>query len=640
MRNLTKNQFLYIVGFLFCFLIGIHAFVFWPVSTSQKQRAAVLLESIDYYLVSNGFDTLYFSSVDTIQGFSKLSFSLEDCVQRSLDVGFFISRAGKIKLQKNAFYSPYDSAYFCSNDDLILEKSNNYLLGKCQVLNKQIKELEYYVQTHMHADDGFEEMKSLYAECLAKLDYLDSLSNTIEKFVQASSFLKWQRVQKVFAYYSPEGRRRKYTCGPVVYKKNKAETQLIENGLPVNAKSIINPLFRVSDLSCETDSFTKGSVSSELFGYVGKLKSESFEYSGEIQFNMPNGMGICIYNDGSISQGLWKNGLLHGSGWFKDKDDAVYSGDWEEGYLMGGNVVYPDGSSYNGAFWDNKIFDGAGERFYADGSIYYGSWADGQRQDFGMYVDADGTVQCGSWKDDKFEGERLLYTADRVYGIDIARYQHINRYRKACNISWKYLRIKSLGTRSEKRISGIVSYPISFVYIKATEGATVLNSYFKSDYQQARNHGIHVGAYHFFSSAPVEEQLAWFFKNTIYKKGDLPPVLDLEPTDSYIKDRWGNDEIMFEQVLKWLKTVEAKFGVKPLLYVNQMFIRNHLSKASEEIQSYDLWVARYGEFKPYSHMIYWQISPDGKVSGIQSDVDINVFNGSKERFEEYLKTFN
>ena len=71
-----------------------------------------------------------------------------------------------------------------------------------------------------------------------------------------------------------------------------------------------------------------------------------------------------------------------------------------------------------------------------------------------------------------------------------------------------------------------------------------------------------------------------------------------------------------------------------------MFIKNHLSKASEEVQSYDLWVARYGEFKPYSHMIYWQISPDGKVSGIQSDVDINVFNGSKERFEEYLKTFN
>ena len=227
-----------------------------------------------------------------------------------------------------------------------------------------------------------------------------------------------------------------------------------------------------------------------------------------------------------------------------------------------------------------------------------------------------------------------------VVGIDIARYQHLNRNRRACNISWKYLRIKSLGTRSEKRISGIVSYPISFVYIKATEGATVLNKYFKSDYQQARIRGIHVGAYHFFSSAPVEEQLAWFFKNTIYKKGDLPPVLDLEPTDSYINNRWGSDEVMFEQVLKWLKAVEAKYGVKPLLYVNQMFIKNHLSKASEEVQSYDLWVARYGEFKPYSHMIYWQISPDGKVSGIQSDVDINVFNGSKERFEEYLKTFN
>ena len=640
MRNLTKNHFLAIVGFLFSLLIGIHAYVFWPVSISQKQRAAVLLESMDYYFVTDGNDTLFFSSIDTIQGLTRLSFSLEDRVNRSLDVGFFVSRSGKIYASKDAFYSPYDSVFFYSKGDSILEKSNAYVLSKYQVLEKQIKELDYYVKTHMHDDDGFEEMKSLYAECLAKLYYLKIMSKTIERFTQASTILKWQRNQKVSAYYSPEGSRRRYVCGPMVYKKNRTETQLLEKSLPVNAISIINPLFRVLDLRVKTDSLTQDSVSSELLRYVGKLKGKTFEYSGEIQSNMPNGMGICVYDNGCVSQGIWRDGLLHGSGWFKDVDDAVYSGDWEEGYLMGGSAVYPDGSTYNGAFWDNKIFDGAGERFYADGSIYYGSWADGMRQDFGMYVAADGTVQCGSWKDDKFEGERLLYTADRVYGIDIARYQHLNRNRRACNISWKYLRIKSLGTRSEKRISGIVSYPISFVYIKATEGATVLNRYFKSDYQQARIRGIHVGAYHFFSSAPVEEQLAWFFKNTIYKKGDLPPVLDLEPTDSYINNRWGSDEVMFEQVLKWLKAVEAKYGVKPLLYVNQMFIKNHLSKASEEVQSYDLWVARYGEFKPYSHMIYWQISPDGKVSGIQSDVDINVFNGSKERFEEYLKTFN
>ena len=79
-------------------------------------------------------------------------------------------------------------------------------------------------------------------------------------------------------------------------------------------------------------------------------------------------------------------------------------------------------------------------------------------------------------------------------------------------------------------------------------------------------------------------------------------------------------------------------GVKPILYVNQTFLNKHLSKADSELQNYDLWVARYGEFKPYTHMIYWQLSPDGKVSGIQSNVDINVFNGSKEKFNEYLQS--
>ena len=121
MRNLTKNHFLAIVGFLFSLLIGIHAYVFWPVSTSQKQRAAVLLESMDYYFVTDGNDTLFFSSIDTIQGLTRLSFSLEDRVNRSLDVGFFVSRSGKIYASKNAFYSPYDSVFFYSNGDSILE---------------------------------------------------------------------------------------------------------------------------------------------------------------------------------------------------------------------------------------------------------------------------------------------------------------------------------------------------------------------------------------------------------------------------------------------------------------------------------------------------------------------------------------
>ncbi|MBF1605019.1 MAG: glycosyl hydrolase family 25, partial [Prevotella shahii] len=39
--------------------------------------------------------------------------------------------------------------------------------------------------------------------------------------------------------------------------------------------------------------------------------------------------------------------------------------------------------------------------------------------------------------------------------------------------------------------------------------------------------------------------------------------------------------------------------------------------------------------KPDVHLVYWQLCPDGRVQGIQGEVDINVFNGYKEVFDEF-----
>ena len=91
-----------------------------------------------------------------------------------------------------------------------------------------------------------------------------------------------------------------------------------------------------------------------------------------------------------------------------------------------------------------------------------------------------------------------MYTVEHVYGIDISRYQH-EKGKKKYSIDWSRLRISSLGTLSKKRISGIVDYPVSFCFVKATEGTTIRNAYYVSDCMQARRRGIHVGSYHFFS---------------------------------------------------------------------------------------------------------------------------------------------
>lgn len=633
------NQKKWGVGLLLVGLLLIFAYWLWPVSQETRRRATVLLESTSCYRVTCGEDTLYFSAVDSVQGLCSISFVEEDCFRKDYEVGFFTSGTGKIETKSDAFLPSIDSLQLAVEGQNLLECTNTHLQGIREVLELQIKELEYYVMSHMHDDDGYDEMVALLGDSKSRRIHLNRLSSAVQRMLQAGQ-QHWSSVQAIRAFYTPEDVRRVYACKPLSYRFGVAMTQLVEKGLPKYAKAVRNPFFGLSDLAIPSDSlYLDSALLAGSSRFVGILQGRDYIYAGEIRAGSPFGYGKCSFADGSVKRGSWQNGLLNGEAELIDTTGVVYAGVWAYDHLSGGTAAYPNGDLYVGSFLDDRIFDGAGELYGIDGAIYLGSWAENQRDGFGMNVTADGKVQCGSWKEDEFEGERILYTADRVYGIDIARYQHLNRRRKPCNISWKYLRITSLGTRSAKRISGVVSYPVSFVYMKATEGESVINQYFKADYVQAKKLGIHVGSYHFFSSVPAERQLAWFFKNNIYQKGDLPPVLDLEPTNAYIKSRWGTDEKMFSEVLKWLKGVEARYNVKPILYVNQSFIKNHLSKASEELQNYDLWVARYGEFKPYSHMIFWQLSPDGKVSGIQSDVDINVFNGSKDRFEEYVSAF-
>ena len=43
------------------------------------------------------------------------------------------------------------------------------------------------------------------------------------------------------------------------------------------------------------------------------------------------------------------------------------------------------------------------------------------------------------------------------------------------------------------------------------------------------------------------------------------------------------------------------------------------------------------EYKPDIHLIVWQLSPDGRVQGINGEVDINVFNGYQTQFNEFIE---
>ena len=271
-----------------------------------------------------------------------------------------------------------------------------------------------------------------------------------------------------------------------------------------------------------------------------------------------------------------------------------------------------------------------------DGSHYEGEWKDGMRNGFGFSIAPGKTLRVGEWKDDRYRGERLVYTTERIYGIDISKYQH-GKGRKKYPIDWKALRITHLGSISRKAVSGSVDFPISFVYIKSTEGATLLNPFYKSDYRAARARGFRVGTYHFFSTlSPVDRQVRLFLKHSIISRGDLPPVLDVEPTEAQIK-KMGGKGVLFSRIRTWLRQVERLTGTKPILYVNQPFVTRYLNAAPDLKHNYRIWIARYGEYKPDLRLVYWQLCPDGRVKGIRGQVDINVFNGYKSAYQKFLE---
>ena len=292
---------------------------------------------------------------------------------------------------------------------------------------------------------------------------------------------------------------------------------------------------------------------------------------------------------------------------------------------------------YIGDFSQNKAH-GHGA-YYADNGYHEGHWENDRRQGFGLQLftpsDEAPRLRVGEWSKDKFQGERMRYTSERIYGIDIARYQH-GRGRRPVPILWDKLRITSIGKKSSHNVSGTADYPISFIYIKSTEGTSVRNKFYVNDYAQARKHGIRAGAYHFFSvKSSGAAQAKHFIQNTLFREGDLPPVLDIEPTKAQIQ-YMGGPEAMFRHIRVWLKAVEQRTKVKPILYVNQMFVNNYLSTQPDLKRDYRIWIARYSEYKPDLRLTYWQLCPDGRVTGIQGYVDINVFNGYQRQFEEYL----
>ena len=162
--------------------------------------------------------------------------------------------------------------------------------------------------------------------------------------------------------------------------------------------------------------------------------------------------------------------------------------------------------------------------------------------------------------------------------------------------------------------------PVSFVFIKATEGISLKDRHFTKNWKNADETGIRKGAYHFFRSSKDPSGQADNFIKTVgdISSDDLPPVLDIETIH-----KGCSKEELNRRALIWLKKIEQHYGRKPIVYSPASFINDILSEEIKE--NYPIWVAHYRSDRPDAEKWdLWQCTDKGVIYGIKGMTDISV----------------
>ncbi len=172
---------------------------------------------------------------------------------------------------------------------------------------------------------------------------------------------------------------------------------------------------------------------------------------------------------------------------------------------------------------------------------------------------------------------------------------------------------------SEVKNSGI-----DIVYIKSSQGANIVDSYFKINYNNAKNSGLKVGFYHFLTARSEQEALeqADFFASVISNTNpDCKLAMDFEEFGNLSIEQINS---ISETFLERLKQITGK---EVIIYSDTSNARNVFGK--ELAEKYPLWIAEYGVETPSeSNWEYWegfQYTSQGRINGIQGSVDRDKF---------------
>ncbi len=173
---------------------------------------------------------------------------------------------------------------------------------------------------------------------------------------------------------------------------------------------------------------------------------------------------------------------------------------------------------------------------------------------------------------------------------------------------------------------------VAFAYIKATEGATHVDTRFAFNWEQAGAEGLYRGAYHFFTLCqPGARQAANFIAIVPVTPGAMPHALDMEHMGPCREGPTMTDVV--GEMREWLDSVEAHYGARPLIYTTREFHDAYL----RDVEGERFWIRSLGvapRFRQHEWVL-WQHHNKARRRGVSGAVDLNAFRGDADALARF-----
>ena len=384
--------------------------------------------------------------------------------------------------------------------------------------------------------------------------------------------------------------------------KDKDQEKVIYKKLSISGEKEVT-VGKTVILTAETDP-KGGEVSwtsdNEKIAKVSKRGEVTGVAEGEVKIrvNCENPDGVDDIQESFTIKVVKEAVAVDGSTKLKDKD---------------GNQLYRKRSStgeYVEATWqdfierDNEVYY---KKVKSSSAYKYTGWQtiDGYVYFYdknGNYVTGEQVIQGARYT---FGSDGKLSKSSGAMGIDVSKHNG--------NIDWTAV-----------KNSGVSYVIIRCGYRGYSTGVLVEDPKFRSNISGAKAAGLKVGAY-FFSQAVNEVEAveeASMAIDLVKSYGlNYPLFLDVEASGGRAD---GISRETRTAVCKTFCQTVQNSGISAGIYANKTWFTEKINTAS--LTSYKLWLAQYASAPTYTATRYdlWQYSSTGKVSGISTNVDMNI----------------